>query len=71
MKSIIPFLGYIPFDFEGASVSERVRIKRLIYGLTQKELAQQVGLDASTIMLIEQGKVKPLQRTLNKLIGFI
>ena len=40
-------------------VLEDLRKKREIAGLTQSELAQEIGINRSTLSLIEMGKRKP------------
>lgn len=41
----------------------RLREIRQQKGLTQKELAEQAGLNQSTVSLLEQGKIDPTLRT--------
>jgi transcriptional regulator with XRE-family HTH domain len=46
----------------------QLRSQRLVAGLTQAELAGQVGLSNSTLRNYEYGRAKPNPRTLAKLV---
>lgn len=56
---IIDFLGYVPF-LMGESFPERLKAYRMLKGLTQRELAQELGVDPTTVMKWETGKSKPM-----------
>lgn len=49
------------------TLSERVKIKRIESGLTQKELANKIGVSSITIIRIEQGKEIPRLFTILKM----
>jgi len=70
-KPIISFLGYIPFTFEGQSLGKQLYYARLITGKTQRQVANIIGCDTSTIRCIELDKRNPFPRTCEKIETFI
>ncbi|MEN6307088.1 MAG: helix-turn-helix transcriptional regulator [Anaerohalosphaeraceae bacterium] len=51
IPKIIGFLGYVPKGlFKADSVGNELRAYRQLHGLTQKDLAKQLGVDPSSIM---------------------
>lgn len=68
MPRIIEFLGYVPQDlFTAKSLADQIRVYRHIHGLSQKELANQMDVDPSTIMDWESDKHKPSKKLLGRL----
>ncbi len=67
---IIAFLGYDPTP-EGRTVGERVRRLRRSLGLTQKRLAQKLGLDEHTVTNVERGRRCVHKRTREAIEGFL
>ena len=68
IPKIIDFMGYVPDGFfQGSSLSEKIRVYRQIHGLSQKELAWQLGIDPSSIRRWEKGKHKPTERMAEKM----
>ncbi|RLG05747.1 MAG: transcriptional regulator [Thaumarchaeota archaeon] len=59
IPKIIEFLGYIPYDIQGLSPGEELRLLRRILGLSQEKLAKKLGIDPSTLWRWEKGKRKP------------
>ncbi|MFQ5456897.1 MAG: helix-turn-helix domain-containing protein [Myxococcota bacterium] len=55
---IIHFLGYAPYD-PSSSPSERLRTAREAVGLSQKRLAQALGVDEDTVAQWERGRKSP------------
>lgn len=53
---ILDFLGYDPRPV-GQNLGERVRREREGVGLTQRELAAQIGVDPRTVWRVEKGHV--------------
>ena len=45
-------------------MSERIKERRLLIGLTQEELAQRLGLQKSAIAKYENGRVKNIKRSI-------
>lgn len=64
MPKIIEFLGYNPLP-TGHMFGERLRLQRITLGLSQKEAAQEMGIDPSTLAHWEQGKHKPARELLD------
>lgn len=53
---ILDFLRYIPKElFKAKNTPKQIRVYRQVDGITQKELAKQLGIDPSTIMDWENG----------------
>ena len=48
LGKIIEFLGYYPFP-EPKTFGERILAKRRIMGVTQRQLAQHLGIDPTTV----------------------
>jgi transcriptional regulator with XRE-family HTH domain len=67
IPKIIEFLGYVPNLISPNSLGEKIVVYRKLLGLTQKELAKQLGIDPSTLGRWERGESKPLGKFLNKI----
>ena len=59
LPRIVRFLGYVPFRLESLSVGERIRLRRMLLGLSQRELARRLSVDPSTVRRWEAGKRVP------------
>jgi transcriptional regulator with XRE-family HTH domain len=59
LPKIIDFLGYQPCDEGYRTLGERIIKERQRMGLSQKQLAIQIGIDPCTIRSWEKGKHKP------------
>ena len=59
---IIKFLGYDPFEKKADILGERIREYRRIHGLTQRALAEQLGVDQTTLAAWERGEHNPSNR---------
>jgi transcriptional regulator with XRE-family HTH domain len=70
LPKIIDFLCYQPWDEGCRSLGERIIKERQIMGLSQKQLAIQIGIDPCTIRSWEKGKHKPNRHSLQKLGQF-
>lgn len=70
-KSIISFLGYAPFNFEGQSIGRQLYCSRLIGDHTQKQVAELIGCDASILRCIELDQINPLTRTCKKIQDYL
>ncbi len=64
---IIKFLGYVPFDNQPKTLGERIVNYRRLSGITQKELANYLGVDPTTLARWERGKSQPLKTQFAKL----
>jgi DNA-binding XRE family transcriptional regulator len=73
IPKIIEFLGRDPFGKETPNLGEKIREYRQIHGLSQKKLAEQLGVDPTTLAGWERSKRQPNKRLFDhmKKIGFI
>ncbi len=67
IPKIIEFLGYVPFDTSTLSVGEKIVAYRQLLGLSQKELANQLGIAPSTLGCWERDKRQPPERVLKEI----
>jgi transcriptional regulator with XRE-family HTH domain len=67
MPAIIQFLGFDPLP-PAESLPERLAAARRVLGLSQRKMAEKLGIDPSTLMGWEAGRHQPSGRSLN-LIG--
>ncbi|MBI5431909.1 MAG: helix-turn-helix transcriptional regulator [Planctomycetes bacterium] len=61
LARIIKVLGYHP-RLVGSDLPSRIRAAREIRGLTQEQLAEDLGLDPSTVRKWERGRKRPYPR---------
>jgi len=59
IPKIIEFLGRDPYEKKTENLGEKLREYRRIHGLTQQKLAEQLGVDQTTLAGWERGKHKP------------
>jgi len=64
---MIEFLGRDPFEKKTENLGEKLREYRRIHGLTQKKLAEQLGVDPTMLAGWESGKHKPIKMLIGKL----
>jgi transcriptional regulator with XRE-family HTH domain len=69
-KRIIHFLGYLPFKTEDLSIGSKLYHARLISGMTQEQVAKEIGCDESNLRYIELGLRNPGIKTLRKIECF-
>jgi len=67
IPKIIEFLGYDPFEKKADNLAERIKDFRRIRGLSRKNLAEQLGIDLSTLEGWETGKHQPTKKLLDKI----
>jgi transcriptional regulator with XRE-family HTH domain len=67
IPKVIEFLGYVPFEEQPKTLGERIVYFRRLHGITQGKLAQQLGVDPTTLARWERNESKPLKRYLEKL----
>jgi len=67
IPKIIEFLGQDPFEKETDSLGEKIREYRRVHGLSQKKLAQLLGIDQTTLAGWETGKHQPTKKLLDKI----
>jgi len=71
IPKIIEFLGRDPFEKKIENLGEKLREYRRVRGLSQKKLAEQLGVDPTTVAGWERGKHPPAKRLRSKLISFL
>jgi transcriptional regulator with XRE-family HTH domain len=64
---IIEFLGNDPFKKKVESLGDKVREFRRVRGLSQKKLAERLGVDPMTLARWEKGKHRPTKKLLDKI----
>jgi len=67
IPKIIEFLGRDPFEKETDNLAERIKDFRRICGLSRKRLAEQLGINLSTLEGWETGKHQPTKKLLDKI----
>lgn len=71
LPKVVAFLGYDPRG-EGGTLGERIRMLRERKGLTQKALAERLGLNDSTVTAWERGRVRrPFPKVLSRFEEFL
>jgi len=71
VPKIIAFLGYCPWDSEPRSLGEKIVLNRRMMGLSQKQLARQLGVDPGTLSRWEKNKAKPPEKLRQKLCALL
>ena len=71
IPKIIEFLGRDPFEKETATLGERIREYRRVRGLSREKLAEQLGINLSTLEGWETGKHQPTKKLLDKIKSVI
>ena len=67
IPKILEFLGYNPFESKVEHLAEKIKAYRRVHGLSQKKLAQQLGIDQSTLAGWERGEHQPTKKLFSKL----
>jgi DNA-binding XRE family transcriptional regulator len=71
IPKIIEFLGQDPFEKTTENLGEKILEYRRVHGLTQKRLAEQLGVDPTTLAGWERGKQVQTEFFLAKLTPII
>jgi DNA-binding transcriptional regulator YiaG len=66
IPKIIEFLGRDPFEKNAENLAEKIKEYRRIHGLSQKKLAEQIGVDQSTLQGWERGEHQPTRTHVEK-----
>jgi transcriptional regulator with XRE-family HTH domain len=66
IPKIINFLGRDPFEKEPVTLGDRIREYRRVRGLSQKNLAEQIGIDPSTLAGWERAEHHPINAYVEK-----
>jgi transcriptional regulator with XRE-family HTH domain len=70
IPAIIQLLGYDPLE-SSTSFPQRLSVRRRARGLTQKQMASELGVDPSTIQDWESGLREPSQKKLGLIATFL
>lgn len=68
LPGVLHFIGHDPRP-EATALGRKVRDRRRALGLSQKELAQRLGIDPSTVLNLEQGRKVTEVRLVLKILG--
>ena len=68
---IIKFLGYFPVVIDTSDLAGKIKEYRYFNGLSQEQLASQIGVDESTIFHYENGKHMPTTKTVKKITSLL
>jgi transcriptional regulator with XRE-family HTH domain len=69
IPKIIEYLGRDPFETHSENLADKLKAYRRVRGLSQKKLAELLGVDETTLAAWERGKRQPNKRFLDKLAG--
>ena len=69
LPKIYNFLGYNPLQGNATTIGEKVKQYRIQKGLSLGKLAQELGVDPSTLARWERGESEPPEK-LKKLVSF-
>lgn len=67
IPKIIEFLGRDPLEKQTENLGDKIREFRRIHGLSQKKLAEQLGVDPTTLAGWERGKHKISDQNFKKI----
>ncbi len=70
-KAIIAFIGSFPFSGGEHSLGKQLHYARLITGMTQKQVGNMIGCDASNLRRIELDEREPQPKTREKIEEFV
>lgn len=71
MPKIIEFLGYDPSGNDGCTLGRRLLRYRKCRGMTQKELARQVGIDPTTLSRLERNQGRSFATVIQRVFVFL
>jgi transcriptional regulator with XRE-family HTH domain len=71
LPKIMAFLGYDPISNDPKTLGERLLKYRKLCGISQGELAKQIGIDPTTLGRIERNQGKCLPYIFNKVVIFL
>ena len=71
MKGVIEFIGYIPFEYEKGTLGLRLWVARQVAGVSHRKAAKELQIDPTTVLSIERGKRKPIEKIIDKCESFI
>jgi transcriptional regulator with XRE-family HTH domain len=66
IPKVIDVLGYVPLFPTPNNLGERIKQYRYLKGISQKELAKQIGIDPTTLSRLERSKGRYLRVVMRK-----
>jgi transcriptional regulator with XRE-family HTH domain len=70
-KSIIKFLGYIPYKYQKKAIGEQLFVARQVSGLSFRRLSKKIKIDPGTLALVEKNIRTPISRIRKIIQNFI
>jgi len=67
IPKVIEFLGYNPDLFSAKTIGQRIKTYRQLQGITQNELAKEIGIDPATLSRSERDAGKIFNSTIAKI----
>ena len=67
IPKIIEFLGLDPFETHSKNLADKIKAYRRVRGVSQKKLAELLGVNQTTLAGWEKGRHQPTKRLLDKL----
>ena len=67
IPKIIEFLEHDLFEKNVEKIGDKIREYRRVHGLTQRKLAEQLGIDKTTVGYLERGEHQPTKNLLEKI----
>ena len=67
---IVEFLGYIPFQLGNLSLGDQIKLYRKLRGISQKNLAKEIGIDPTTLAKWETNRRKIPEELLFTITSF-
>lgn len=67
IPKIIEFLGYDPVETQTENLGDQIREYRRIHGLCQKKLAEQLGIDQTTLAGWERNEHRPTRKLFDRI----
>jgi transcriptional regulator with XRE-family HTH domain len=71
IPKIIEFLGRNPFETHSENLADKIKGFRRVRGLSQKKLAELLGIDQTTLAGWERGEHQPIKNMLQRLLAVI
>jgi len=70
IPKIVNFLGYEPGGLKPVTLGERIKWYRYMRGISQEELARQIGIDPTTLSRLERGRGTCFPSVITKVRAF-
>ncbi len=71
IPKIIEFLGYDPYEAVAENLADNIKAYRRLRGLSQKKLAELLGVDQTTLAGWERGEHRQTKRLMAKVSSLI